>query len=438
MLLYNLKLAFISLRRTPLLSILVVAGIGLGIGISIAFIAVRHLFTQDPVPTRSDVLHYVRVDGWDPENDWPGNGGPEAPPAAMTYRDAMALLECPIPVRQTALFPANLFVHPVNEDEQPFKARTRLCYGDFFAMMDVPFQHGGPWDAGADEAAEAVVVIDDELNQRLFGGQDSTGESLRIEDRTFTVVGVLAPWKPPLRFYEMVNSPVGPLEAVFFPFQLGIQMKVDNAGNDYGWGSGGGNGYEAFLASESCWLGFWAELETPADHAAYAAWLDAYALEQKALGRFQRPLNNRVTPVRKMLDEFGVLPDEVAIMSIVSLLFLLLAVVNVIGLLLGKFMARANESGTRRAMGASRMAIFVQHIVECEVIGVAGGLLGLGIGWALLQWINGLQAQSVQFELDGSMLLVAAFLALVAGFVAGVYPAWRICSMKPAVYLKQS
>ena len=39
-------------------------------------------------------------------------------------------------------------------------------------------------------------------------------------------------------------------------------------------------------------------------------------------------------------------------------------------------------------------------------------------------------------HLDGQMILAAVFLSLVAGFVAGVYPAWRICTMPPAMQLK--
>ncbi len=437
MLLYNLRLAWLSLRRTPLLSSMTVLGIALGIGVAITFIAIRHMFVSDPVPSMSAGLHYVRVDAWDPLKPFPGTEGSGAPPRAATYRDAKAIVASDIPTRATLTFPARPTVFPENEDAQPYKARTRCVTGDFFPMMDLPLRFGEGWDDETDAAKETVVVLDDETNQRLFGGEDSVGRRLRIEDREFTVVGVLAPWKPFLRYWDVINSPLGDVEQLYIPFDVAIDMQLDNAGNDYGWGSGNGNTWEDYLASESAWVGVWAQLDSDDQRARFTAFLDAYALDQKELGRFQRPLNNRATPLLELLDEFEVLPAQVQAMTILSFLFLLLCIVNVVGLLMGKFLARAPEVGARRALGASRATIFLQHVVECELVGVLGGALGLGFGWVLLQWINAMPIQ-LAFTLDGEMLGTALILSVVAGFAAGLIPSWRISSLQPAAFLKQS
>ena len=62
-------------------------------------------------------------------------------------------------------------------------------------MFDVPFRYGGGWEprptgAGAGHRATA------ETNEKLFGGANSVGRTLRWNDREFRVVGVLAPWMP--------------------------------------------------------------------------------------------------------------------------------------------------------------------------------------------------------------------------------------------------
>src|SRR5678815_5622217 len=183
----------------------------------------------------------------------------------------------------------------------------------------------------------------------------------------------------------------------------------------------------------------WVEL--PKDRVrAYKDWVDAYSLEQKKLGRFQRPLNNRVTPMMAWLRERGTVPPEVTTMMIVSLHFLAVCALNLTGLLLSKFLARAPEVGVRRALGARRLEVFLQHIVECEMVGLAGGTLGVVLslgGLAVLnKWGQTLAQRNDMFRFDGSMLAVSVALSLLAGLLAGVYPAWRVCRTAPAIHLK--
>ncbi len=132
----------------------------------------------------------------------------------------------------------------------------------------------------------------------------------------------------------------------------------------------------------------WVELPDAAAVAAYRSFLDAYALDQRRHGRFLRPLNNRLSTVAELMDDFKVVPKEANTLLVVSLLFLAICSLNLVGLLLGKFLARAPEVGVRRALGASRLDIFVQHIVECEVIGLVGGVLGLALSLAGLAFLN--------------------------------------------------
>jgi putative ABC transport system permease protein len=163
-------------------------------------------------------------------------------------------------------------------------------------------------------------------------------------------------------------------------------------------------------------------------------------MEQKRAGRFPRPVNNRVTPVVAWMREQQIVPKEATAMMVVSLLFLLVCSLNLMGLLLGKFLARAPEIGVRRALGARRIDVFVQHLVECELVGVVGGANGLGLSVAGLVFLNRWAAlvttRTDLFRLDLSMTLLALGLSLLAGLVAGAYPAWRVCRIPPALHLK--
>jgi len=106
-------------------------------------------------------------------------------------------------------------------------------------------------------------------------------------------------------------------------------------------------------------------------------------------------------------------------------------------LLLAKFLGGAPLVGLRRALGASRSMIFRQHLVEVSVIGVAGGLLGVGLTvLGLLQ----IRAMYENYEgltrVDFTMVILAIAIALAAGVIAGLYPTWRVCRTQPASYLK--
>jgi putative ABC transport system permease protein len=123
-------------------------------------------------------------------------------------------------------------------------------------------------------------------------------------------------------------------------------------------------------------------------------------------------------------------------MSVVSLLFLTVCSLNLVGILLGKFLARIPEVSVRRALGASRSQIFWQHVIECEVLGLIGGALGILLSLGILRLLAQYMQNGEALRLDGEMLLTAIFLSLVAGLLAGLYPAWRVCSVPPAMQLK--
>jgi putative ABC transport system permease protein len=407
---YHVQTALRSLRRTPVLTAVLIAAIALGICISTTFIALRHVFEKDPLPGKSHSLFYVRLDNWDPSRAYIAED-PKSLPPQITYRDMRALMRSTIPTHQTGAFIARLFVFPSSTNVRPFRETTRLAFSDFFPM-----------------------------NQKLFGGGNSVGKTVRIADRNFKVVGVISPdWRPSYRFYDLNGGPVAP-ESIFMPFNLTPVMKLQPNGNSDGW-KDYGNAPEDLYNSEQTWIQFWVELPDAAKVQAYRDYVANYVRDEKQHGRFQRPLHVEINSMPELLEAFGFVPKTVKVMSVVSLLFLVVCSLNLVGLLLGKFLARVPEVSVRRALGASKIHVFWQHVVECEVIGVAGGALGmlLSVGMLsviakILQQGNGNSVTGVSLDLE--MVVVSIFLSLVAGLMAGVYPAWRICSVAPAMQLK--
>jgi putative ABC transport system permease protein len=347
------------------------------------------------------------------------------------------IMKSKVPTYGGGSFKAWLYVHPDAKVGRPYKAEVRMCFSDFFRMFEPPFQFGSVWDKAADRGPEPVVVLDHKTNQKLFGGKNSVGLLVRIEDRQFRVVGVLNPWRPTPKYFDPHNGAFDETEELYLPFEFLRPLKVRSAGNTSNWKAFEWDDLDAYLASEAIWIQMWVQLDTPAQKEAYLSFLNSYVEGQKKLGRMLRPTNNKLLSVMQWLEEAQVVPAEATNLLVISLLFLVVCSLNLIGILLGKFLSRAPEVSVRRALGASRSSIFLQHVIECEIVGVLGGVVGILLSILGLEAINRLFDNQFEFRLDTNMLLVAVGLSLAAGLIAGIYPAWRICAIPPAAYLRE-
>ncbi|MEM6574592.1 MAG: ABC transporter permease [Pseudomonadota bacterium] len=431
---YYIKLGWLSIRRNPILSILMVSAIAVGIGACMTVLTVNYLMSSNPIPHKSDQLFYVQVDSWD------ANGFDEntEPVDQLTYIDATNLMKAGKAFRQVASNRSGLVLEPSNEDERPFLVDARTTHADFFPMFDLPFLYGSGWDKSADDAQEQVVVLSREINERVFGGEDSVGKRVTMDGMNFRVVGVIDEWLPVPKFYDVTNGAFNLPEDVYIPFSVGVANQLSRNGNTNCWKEPDGEGFEAFLAGECVWIQFWAELRNEQEKEAYMSFLNAYAEEQKALGRFPRPLNNRLRNVMEWMEHQEVVEEDAQVMLWLSMLFLLVCLLNTIGLLLAKFLGKAGDIGLRRALGATKGTLFTQHLIESAMIGLAGGVLGLFLTWLGLQGVQHLFGEFLTnlAEMDWVMVLTAIGLAIVSALLAGLYPTWRACNIAPASQLK--
>ena len=434
---YYLKLGFLSIRANWALSSLMVAAIAIGIGACMTIVTVRHVMADNPIEHRNDRLFHVQLDNWNPNDPYEE---PNEPPEQVTYLDATALLEAGRAHRQVISFKSDRVVQPAGDDVLPFQEEVRATSADFFPMFDVPFRYGAGWDAAADRAEERVAVLSQAMNERLFGGEDSTGRMLMMNNEPYRIVGVLDEWRPMPKFYDLNNNPYDGPEEIFAPFSLAVTGEWGSSGNNSCWKPPEEGGYEGYLASECIWIQMWVELPTRADRDAYAQFLDDYVMEQKALGRFPRELNNRLSTPAEWMVNREVVDDMVGVLLSLAVLFLIVCLLNTIGLLLAKVIRRRNDISLRRALGASKGELFKQYIVEAGMIGVAGGLAGIGMTWLGLRGLENVFSDYdfIQFlvTMDWQMIGLAVLLAIVAALGAALYPTWHACRLSPATTLR--
>ena len=437
---YDLKLAMLSLKRYPGLSALMVIGIALGIAVCTITFTIYHAMATNPIAWKNDELYAVTIDSWDPAE--PANEKqPEMPPEQLTYRDAVALQNSDIPKHSIAMFRAERVLDSGVAGKKPFRAILRVTGGGFFPMFETPFLFGSGWDTRADAGTEPVIVLSRESNDKAFGGENSVGRTVRLGDNEFRVVGVLDHWEPAPKFFDVNNGSFDDPEDAYIPFGWGEALELGSVGNTNCWKSETIDSFRDFLNSECVWVQMWVELPDGDAQVRYQAFLDNYVRAQKAAGRLQRPLNNHLFDVDSWLDFNKVVKKDNRVLIGIALLFLVVCLVNIVGLLLSKFLNGAAMTGLRRALGASRRDVVRQHLTEVLLVGLAGGAAGLLLAVLGLAGIRRIYGESYDrydllTHIDPVVVLVTLGLAILAGLLAGLYPSWRIGRTSPAVYLK--
>jgi putative ABC transport system permease protein len=447
---HDFRLVLRSLQQNPLMACLIVAVIAVGIATSVVAITLYHAKAGNPIWWKNDVLYRAMVDSRptadETDNDQPH---PEYPPFTSIYRDALAIYQSKIPARSLMMANSSGLVDSLRPGSPPIERRVRVTTREFFAMLDVPFQFGRGWTAAEDEDPAPVVVVSHHLNDRLFGGGNNVGRTLTLAGQRFTVIGVLAKWVPLPRFYDEARD-FGPPDDIFIPFRWveslpdldyqGFCLRTKTLLS----------GFHALAESECLSAtGVWVELDTPQQYNAYKQFLENYSRAQQQAGRFDRSPNVWLPTVATWLEMNDVVGRQSKLQVVLAVIFLGICVLNTIGMFLAKFTGAASVMGLRRALGATRGDVIRQNLTEVTLLSVCAGALGIAAAAIGLRLIRvfvlsrsthdnpdfATITQSLS-HMDGQMIVTAVALSLVAGLLAGLYPAWRVGRLPPATFLK--
>ncbi len=429
MLAYYFSLAWRSLRQHRALTVLMVLTLAVGIGATMTTLTVFKTLARDPIPQKSDRLFRVQLDMYPSDVKNSDN----EPPDDISRFDAEALLAQHHAKAQAITVAGGA---PLEVGTQtPYSAAMRYTSADFFPMFMVPIRYGHGWNANDDASRARVAVLSEELNQKIFGGADSVGKSIRIQGTPFTVVGVAGHWRPDPRYYDVNTQRYGEGEEVYLPFSTSRDLSLDMNGNM--------NCYKAStedntsLNAPCVWLQYWVELESPAQANDFKAYLSRYSEQQRAAGRYSRPPNVRLRNVTEWLDYRKIVPSDAHLQLWLALGFLVVCLVNVVGLLMAKFLRKQGEIGVRRALGATRRDIFIQFLMEAGVIGLVGSVGGLLLSLLGLWAVRHQPTDYAEIvHLDPVMLALTIVLGVIATLLAGLLPAFRAMRIAPAIQLK--
>lgn len=414
----------------------VVLTMAIGIASCMTALAIFDALEGEPLPGISDSLYVVTMDSREAVSG--KSAGDEEPDSLLKWRDARALIDARPSVMHTVLAYTSPTVS-VADGSHAELVTGLMAYGPALQTLGVTLSSGRPWSAAELASRTPVAVIDSNLAMKLFGKTKVVGNSVKINQRMFRVIGVSAPWEPRAQFIDTApNAALGWDTQLFIPLGAALDAGVGPMMSGE-CGTGAANMTYGAVDIEHCrWLEAWAFLPTADRVEIYARFVAGYAEAQHDAGRFINPPNAKLYATQRWMTLNQVVPADVSLNLLLAGAFLLLCMISVTGLMTARFLRRRTDVAIRRALGASWRQVFAQHVVESGLFGLMGGMLALPLT-LLGMWIVRMQpvsyAPAAQFSLGVFVALL--ILALLVGTVVGVLPAWRVCRLSPATQIHQ-
>ena len=294
--------------------------------------------------------------------------------------------------------------------DQPEYVEGQLTTPGFYRMMGVNFQYGRDFlpEEGVAGKDHVVILVNKEW-KKLGSDPNIVGKQIKIDGSPYTVVGVMAPGQPD-RLNQWLIMPL-----VFKPEQLN---------HDFHWLLAMGRLKPGVTIKQAQ-----ADMERVTSNIA-----QAFPKSNKGWGVFVEPLKNDFLP-KERIQTLWLLLGAVGFI-------LLIACVNVANLLLAKGTTRQKEIAIRSALGASRRDIFAQFLTENLALALVGGLLGVGIGAAVLRALvvsmpKDTLPSEAELTLNIPILLFTFAASTLAGLLFGCLPAWYATRVDPNDALKE-
>ena len=405
-----LRFALRTLVRQPGFALAAVAVLGLGIGANTAMFSVIHGVLLKPLPyTDGDRLVLLQESASLAGQDSVGVSIAEL----YDYREQLDAFSGLVEFHQMSF-------DLLNRGE-PDRVDTGVVSANFFDVLGVTARLGRTFrDDDDDVGADAVLVLSHEYWRTRFGGDPSIiGQTLEMNDRPHTVVGVL----PPIPQYPADCDVYMPTSAC--PFRAAAERRIAEQRRAFGT------------------LQVFGRLKpgVSLEQAAAAVATVGDRFTQRFPEVYRPAFGFRATAV----DLLGELTRTARPMLLVligaTLLVLLIACANVASLSMARALSRERELSLRAALGASRWQIGGQLLAESFLLSLAGGLVGLGVAWsttgALTRFTARFTSRVHDVALDGGVLAFALGLSLLTGAIFGAFPALAARS-SPAGALKQS
>ena len=384
----NLRFALRGLKRSPGFTAVAVLTLALGIGANSAMFSIINAVLLRPLPYRDPQNLVLLSESW-----------PQFPRLSLSYlnykdwRDQSHSFESVGAVRN--------FVVTMTGIEEAERLPAQNVTVSLLDLLGVRPQLGRRFDATEDKpGAPPVVLISHTLWQRRFSSSHAVlGRSLTLDNQSYSIIGVMPPG------FEVLQQAAD----VILPLEPWASTLPD----DRSWHPG-------ILPIARLKPGVTLE-QARSDIAIIAA----------RLAKEYPEYDSKVTSlVDRMQDQIVQNARPVLLILVAAVgAVLLIACVNVANILLVRATGRRREIAVRAALGARPSDTIGQLLTESVLLSVLGGALGLLLAWASLPVLLRLAGSSLPrsngVSVDAYVLAATALIALLAGVIFGLVPAWQ-------------
>ena len=423
------RLGLSNLRLHALRSVLTALGIILGVSAVITMIAIgegskRAALAQiERLGARNIIIRSIKP----PESAQAQQGG------RQQFRAKFGLTRDDLSVIQQSFPDASSIVPLKSIGSQILKGalrQTSQAFGttpELLRVANLQVARGRYLTPGDLDGQANVAVIGHDVARTLFPYEDPLGQTLAIDQKVFTVIGVLAP----------IGTAGGAgASLVGRDFNLDVHIPITTARAQFGDSvfrrTSGSRSFEEVQVQELMY-------ESPDRERVLS---DAALLRR--LIQVRHPKLNDIQfiiPYQLLEDATRAARRWQLVLASIAAISLIVGGVGIMNIMLASVTERTREIGVRRALGATRRHILWQFLVETSVLSAVGGLLGVALGVGMSVAI-GLAAKNMLDSTDLATsvplwsILLSFSAAVLTGLFAGLYPARVAARQDPIVSLR--
>ncbi len=385
-----LRYAIRSLLKSPGFTTIALLTLALGIGVNSSMYSLMNtlMFASAPFPWPETI---VNLNGQTPQAEFMNFSPPEISELRAHPTNAFTVIAAQSGTMETVTLPNQL----------PEQVQGTAAHADLFKVLETPPLLGRTFTAEeCVPGRDTVVLITEDFWRNKYGARsDVLGQTMRINGRVFTIIGVL-----PKAYSATFVFGEG---QYFRPLTYAKEQEIGRDRREFGLMArlAPGTSMIQALAGLAPLTDRWAK-----DHPTF--YPANYHLRMQLAGRIGGNANVAIITLQLGL--------AAAILAI--------ACANLANLQMARAATRVRDLAVRSALGASRWMLIRQQLLESMVVSVVGGLLGLLIA----RWSNDLIGRNIKLGLnstlelpiDGRVLGFTAGVTILAALGFGLVPAW--------------